>query len=152
MKRWAFGLTLAAAAAFSFPILALAAVPGETEAAFLEWLEMAIERGEWRLASLGPGAAIFTRVADKPTSSGPRLWVRLELQRPVFPSGTLSMTQLLEFDCPGRRTRTLEGVSYKLNNLAGAGSAQEHDGGWSTVSPEQALDRVVNVACETPLP
>ena len=36
--------------------------------------------------------------------------------------------------CDQRQVHTLEGASYKLNNLSGAGTAQSNFGGWSPVA------------------
>lgn len=147
MKRW----TLCAALLAVPTLVSAQPLPGDAEAgAFFGWIASALERGDWRLSALGPGAAIFTRDVESAPAGAPRLWVRLELQEPVVPSGTLSMRQLVEFDCDERQIRTLEGASYKMNNLSGAGTAQSDFGGWSRVDPDQALNDIVTLACGAP--
>jgi hypothetical protein len=151
MKLPMLGPAVVVALALAAPALAQGPAPGEEEAAaFFGWLTSALERGDWRLSALGPGAAIFTQKAEGAAGGVPRLWVRLELQKPVVPSGTLSMRQLVEFDCDERQVRTLEGVSYRQNNLSGPSAPQSNFGGWSPVQAGQALDDVVSFACGLP--
>jgi len=128
MKRWAWGVTAALAAATSVPAMA-------------EWVSI----GEQGPAEVFVDKTTIVRTGDMAT-----MWMLQELKTPGSAGGAayVSLKRQDEFDCKDPRTRGVQITAYPQPKGEGKAIASEKgSGAWSKIVPESTNELLWKIAC-----
>lgn len=128
MKRWAWGVTAALAAATSVPAMA-------------EWVSI----GEQGPAEVFVDQTTITRSGDIA-----KMWTLQELKTPGSAGGAayVSLKRQDEFDCKDPRTRGVQITAYPQPMGEGKAVASEKgSGAWSKIVPESTNELLWKIAC-----
>ncbi len=128
MKRWAWGVTAALAAATSVPAMA-------------EWVSI----GEQGPAEVFVDKTTIVRTGDMAT-----MWTLQELKTPGSAGGAayVSLKRQDEFDCKDPRTRGVQIAAYPQPKGEGKAVASEKgSGAWSKIVPESTNELLWKIAC-----
>jgi len=107
-----------------------------------EWVAHDIEPMGWGALTMGQGVIVFVR--DKTAGISPRLWVRWEYKSPAT-----SAVEFLEFDCKGKRQKTIQSSRYGGQNLSSPlTTTQISSAGWLYETPGTLGASVLEYACK----
>jgi len=114
------------------------------------WRGIDIDTAGWIPATKDDEAYILFKEVPQ-QGNNKKVWERFEVLQPkTFSSfSTRSAVALLEFDCSGGRSRTLQEISYSENNLKGDERVGEPDD-WSYVVPGSRVDDMFKRVCVSP--
>lgn len=96
----------------------------------------------WRGLSNNNGSILFTKPGPRPNT----IWTRQELRQPDELK-TLSTVTLVEADCTGRRSRTIQGTDYIGPNLTGKSETWTGQT-WRYPVPDTIADAILSYACD----
>jgi hypothetical protein len=106
-----------------------------------EWTAQDIEPMGWQALTSSRG--VYVLVRDKMAGTSPRLWARWEYKSPAS-----SAVELLEFDCKGKRQRTIQSSRYSGQNLLGPiSTTQASSAIWVYETPGTLGETILEYAC-----
>lgn len=102
-----------------------------------------IELGNWSYAGRSTNAAVYMFIRGAQREG--MIWVRYEYTAPSAPSRSSRL--LVEADCAGRRTRTLQSTGFVAPNLQGDAVPAYPIQSWEFSAPETFASLQLEAAC-----
>ena len=118
-------------------------------AALALWVSAAAAQptGQWLRVGEVTGGTFYIQPAA-PQGGYLRYWERIDFSTRQQDTGDHSMISLMELDCAGQRSRTLEMIGYTGPALSGRAVPEQGSGRWTAITPGSIGHDAAQIVCE----